>query len=52
MSSIKDLMEGHNQGMAYALKIVKESGIEALEKEIKYGNISGGFLKSFTEGNS
>ncbi|MDF2608892.1 MAG: hypothetical protein K0R92_366 [Lachnospiraceae bacterium] len=41
MSNIKDLMEGRNQGMAFALKIARKGGIEALEKEIKYRNISG-----------
>lgn len=38
---IKDLMNGRNQGMAMALKIVKDGGIEALEKEIEYRNITG-----------
>lgn len=29
-------IQGHREGMAYALKIVKEKGIEGLEKEIKF----------------
>lgn len=29
-------MEGRNDGMAFALKIAKEQGIEALETECKY----------------
>ena len=41
MSRIKDQMEYRNQGLAYALKIVKDGGIEALEKEIEIRNISG-----------
>ena len=41
MSNINDIMEGRNQGMAMALRIVKEGGIEALEKDIEYRNISG-----------
>jgi len=33
---VNDLMTGRNQGMAMALKIVRDGGIEALEKEIEY----------------
>ena len=32
-------MRGRQEGMTYALKIAKEGGLEALEKEIKYRNI-------------
>ena len=32
-------MRGRQEGMSYALKIAKEGGMEALEKEIKYRNI-------------
>lgn len=32
----KEMQQYRNDGMAYAYKIVKEQGIEALEKEIKY----------------
>ena len=32
-------MRGRQEGMSYALKIAKEGGLEALEKEIKYRNI-------------
>jgi hypothetical protein len=38
---VNDLMEGRNQGMALALKVVKEGGIEALEQEIRNRGISG-----------
>ena len=38
---VNDLMQGHNQGMAMALKIVRDGGIEALEKEIEYRNLTG-----------
>jgi arginyl-tRNA--protein-N-Asp/Glu arginylyltransferase len=38
---VNDLMTGRNEGLAMALRIVKEGGIEALEKEIRYRNISG-----------
>lgn len=40
-NKVNDLMEGRNQGLSMALKIVREGGIEALEKEIQYRNISG-----------
>ena len=32
-------MRGRQEGMSYAMKIAKEGGLEALEKEIKYRNI-------------
>lgn len=38
---VNDLMHGRNQGLLMALKIVKDGGIEALEKEIKYRNLTG-----------
>lgn len=38
---VNDLMTGRNQGMAMALRIVKDGGIEALEKEIEYRNLTG-----------
>jgi hypothetical protein len=41
MSKVNDLMQGRNQGLILALKIVHEGGIEALEKEIQYRNLSG-----------
>lgn len=36
-----DYMSGRNDGLALALKIVKEGGVEALEEEIKFRNITG-----------
>lgn len=41
MSKINELMDGRNQGLIMALKIVREGGIEALEKEIEYRNLTG-----------
>lgn len=41
MGKINDRMEGRNQGMVFALKLVKEGGIEALENEVAARNISG-----------
>lgn len=41
MSKVNDLMQGRNEGMAMALKIAREGGIEALEKELQYRNITG-----------
>ncbi len=41
MGKMNDLMEGRNQGLALALKIVQEGGPEALEKELQYRNITG-----------
>ena len=41
MSKVNDLMEGRNQGLALAFKVVKDGGIEALEKEIRYRNLTG-----------
>ena len=38
---VNDLMEGRSQGMALALKIVREGGTEALEKELEYRNVTG-----------
>lgn len=38
---VNDLMHGRNQGLLMALKIVNDGGIEALEKEIKYRNLTG-----------
>ena len=35
MSKINDLMEGRNQGLSLALKVVREGGIEALEREVR-----------------
>ncbi len=35
-----DYSKGRNDGLALALKIVKEGGIEALEKEIQFRNVS------------
>ena len=32
----REMQQYRNDGMAYAYKIAKEKGIEALEKEIKY----------------
>lgn len=45
MAKVNELMEGRNQGLVLALKIVKEQGIEALEEEIKYRNITGVSMK-------
>lgn len=45
MAKVNELMEGRNQGMVLALKIAKEQGIEALEKEIQYRNITGVSMK-------
>jgi len=41
MSRVKDIMEGRNQGLAFALKVARAGGVEALEKEIQSRNISG-----------
>lgn len=41
MAKINDLMTGRNEGLLMALKIIQEDGIEALEKEIQYRNLSG-----------
>lgn len=32
----KEMLQYRNDGMAYALKVAKEKGIEALEKEVQY----------------
>ena len=36
MGKLDALMEGRLQGMEFALRLVKDQGIEALEKEIRY----------------
>lgn len=41
MAKISNLMEGRNQGLVFALKVVREGGIEALKKEIQSRNLSG-----------
>lgn len=37
---INDYMVGRNEGMEYALKIVKSGGIEALENECKFRSVT------------
>ena len=37
---INDYMNGRNEGMAYALKIAKEQGVEALEKECEFRRVT------------
>jgi hypothetical protein len=41
LMKVNDLMEGRNEGMSMAFKIAKQGGIEALEKEVEYRNITG-----------
>ncbi len=41
MARRDDYLRGRNEGMAFALKIAKEGGVEALEKEIRMRNIWG-----------
>ena len=40
MGKQNDLNEGRSQGILYAYNIVKDKGIEALEEEIRYRNIT------------
>ena len=44
MAKVDKFMEGRNEGMAFALKIAKEQGIEALEQEVKMRRLT--FLPS------
>jgi len=41
MSKQNDIMYGRNQGLAFALDIVRNGGVEALEKEIRDRGITG-----------
>ena len=41
MGKIEAMMQGRNEGLAMALKIVKSGGVEALEEEIKHRNLTG-----------
>lgn len=41
MGKMNDRMEGRNQGIVFALELVRKGGIEALEKEVVARNISG-----------
>lgn len=41
MSSLNKEMQARTEGMAYALRIAKEKGIEELEKEIRSRNLTG-----------
>lgn len=40
MAKVNKEEQWRREGMAYALKVAKEKGIEGLEEEIKYRNIS------------
>ena len=41
MGKLDAKMEGRNEGMVFALNIVKKGGVEALEEEIKLRRLSG-----------
>ena len=41
MGKIDDMMAGRNEGLAMALRIVKQGGVEALEKEIEFRRLRG-----------
>ena len=41
MGKLDAKMEGRNEGMVFALQIVKSGGVEALEEEIRKRNLSG-----------
>ena len=41
MGKVETFTSGRSAGMLLALQIVKEGGIEALEKEIRFRNVSG-----------
>lgn len=41
MAKISDYMSGRQDGLLLALSIVKDGGVEALEEEIRYRNITG-----------
>ena len=41
MGKIDQLMQGRNEGLLLALKVVKQGGIEALEKEIEFRRLTG-----------
>ena len=41
MSNLKDYARGRNDGLAMALRIVEEDGIEGLRKEIKFRGVTG-----------
>lgn len=41
MGKQEDIIQGRNEGMAFALRIAREKGVDELEKEIARRNISG-----------
>lgn len=41
MGKIEEMMRGRTEGMEFALRLVKDKGIEELEKEIKFRNKTG-----------
>lgn len=41
MSNLKDYARGRNDGLAMALRIAEEDGIEGLRKEIKFRGVTG-----------
>lgn len=41
MGKQEDIIQGRNEGMAFAFRIAREKGVDELEKEIARRNISG-----------
>lgn len=41
MGKLEEYMKGRTEGMEFALRLVKDKGIEELEKEIKFRNRTG-----------
>lgn len=41
MKKVREYQRGRDDGLLLAIKIVKEGGVEALEQEIKYRNLTG-----------
>ena len=41
MSNLKDYNRGRNDGLAMALRIAEEDGIEGLRREIKFRGVTG-----------
>lgn len=48
-SKIDEYMKGRTEGMEFALRIVKQDGIEALEKEVRFRNRTGISLNATTK---
>lgn len=41
MSSVKDIMQARNEGIAYAYNLARDKGLEALKEDVAYRGLTG-----------